>query len=1200
MSGLEAVVAVSLASNVLQFVDFTTRLCIRIREYSSTLSLPRRLSAHADRLLDLLQVLDGLAKTQNLPLGGQILTQCQKHAEDLSGLLESLKDDGKSRFSRVKKAWKSLGKDERLQEIQTILDSLVNILALQLHVETKSITNAIEVNTHSILERQEEQAAFLEDLHSVAKLKLQIDEYTSSAQPIWLVPTGRNPDFVGREGFLKTLNDRLSTKTNSVPIAVLCGLGGVGKSQIALEYLWQCKEQSPDLGAFWVHAANPARFLESYKRIAAEYNIPGRDDPNSDVLQIVRNWLEVHPHGPWLMVVDNVDDHSMFFGNPNSVGNTLRDYIPQSSRGSLVFTTRNRDVGLDLLPRRDPIMIASMEIEEARAMLGERIRSKSTTGEQLQLIERLTSLPLAISQAAAFMVKRHKSISDYIKLYDESEGMRIKLLGQRFNHHGREARQLESVVVTWWISFNLIKSENPRSAQMLSLMCHLDRQKIPYSLLILEDEDNFDFEEAIGVLESFSLITLSPQDSSCSTHSLVCIAVLAWLSEFENKRDETAVQALKAVSNLFPKGFFETWDTCSMLLPHAEAVLRYRLNTADQSTLFARADLLLNVSAYLRKIGVFEKSEIRAKESMDIFTQAFGSEDPKTLSSTANYAMIVGKRGRWEEAHELERKVLSVRVKTLGYRHRDTLESLNALGSSLQWQGRHKEAAQLHRRELDEKQKILNDNPSDPMLVLDVLIATNNIARGLASSGNLAEAEQMYRESLARSITAIGLLHPETFITRGQLAAVVRDRGNFEEAEQLYTTLLEDRVLILGESHPDTLITLSNLAILAGKQGNYQQAEETYRRVLEVEATVLGQNHPSTLNSIHNIACSLFQQAKVAEAEAMFKQCLRAQSSALWLHHPDLLLTRRNTAAVLRKQAKFTEANQLDTETLILADELGEDADAERLQTLANLANGLDEEGDLARAESIRRKELEIRRRIYGDEHPDTYSCLDKIADVVNRQGKWKEAVGLWRQVINHASETLGFDHEDVLRLLWNFSVVCRDNEDFVKAGGGFQEIFEARSRKQGPYNPSALESLIQLAWAQHRQEKHREAEASYRRYIAMIASASGPENSLISMAAHNLACILKYQDNSSEEAEIWFRRAYAGRAKTLGSDHVNTVNSLDHLLAHLADMGRADQAKALREQLDPQDCWPGSDERGSKEGAGAKIEEGSDEERKN
>ena len=153
------------------------------------------------------------------------------------------------------------------------------------------------------------------------------------------------------------------------------------------------------MSIFWVHATNTARFVESFKRIAHECKIPGRDNPELDMLQLVRNFLEAKYECKWLMIVDNVDDRNMFFEDHSYSDKSLSDYMPQTALGMLLYTTRNRDIAIDLDPSRDPIDVPSMNVHDARSLLGARVRAQSTEADQIKLLEELVYLPLAITQA---------------------------------------------------------------------------------------------------------------------------------------------------------------------------------------------------------------------------------------------------------------------------------------------------------------------------------------------------------------------------------------------------------------------------------------------------------------------------------------------------------------------------------------------------------------------------------------------------------------------------------------------------------------------------------------------------------------------------------------------------------------------------------------------------------------------------------
>ena len=751
---------------------------------------------------------------------------------------------------------------------------------------------------------------------------------------------------------------------------------------------------------FWIHAGNAAKFGESYKRIASELGIPGRDDPNVDELQLVRDWLEVKYECRWLLIVDNVDDRSVFFKRHPHTRKALREYVPQTSKGSILYTTRNRDIGMDLALDREPITVPSMDAQEARALLGQRLRTESTETEQLELLGELVYLPLAISQAVAYMAKRRKSVAEYIKIYRGSESTRVRLLGQRFNYHGREARPLESVVTTWWVSFNHIKTENPRAADILSAISFMDQQGIPFSLLIADEEDEFDFEEAMGLLEAFSLVTLDTHRHACNVHRLVSVAVQAWLGEYENTKDTIAVQILETLSDRFPDGSFESWPTCRKYIPHAEEVLRSSAVVNRATSQPAQASLLLKMSIFLRTQGRYEASELKAKASVEICERLYGLAHPDTLFAMASYAATMQLLGRYQDALLLQRQVLKLREKVLGISSRATLKSLNALGSNLQNLGQYKEAEEIHRRELIEKQSLLKKQPDDIDMQADVLIAKKNVARVLSNQRRFAEAEQLYREALKLHELLRGRLHPNVFITRGELAGTVKDQDRLNEAEQMYLDLLKDRSEVLGDRHPTTIITLNNLAIVAARQGNLQRADSMYRDALRISEEILGVYHPSTVNIIHNLACCNFDRKDYRQAVTDFRAVLEAQEKVLGPSHPHTMRTRRNLAIALRGDGDPEQGNKVDYETLKICNSLDENKEPEQLQTLDSLAKNLRDQERYEDAESIRRQELELLLASGADEKA-IQENLTNLAFLLSKQGKHDETEPIYKQILD-------------------------------------------------------------------------------------------------------------------------------------------------------------------------------------------------------
>ena len=926
------------------------------------------------------------------------------------------------------------------------------------------------------------------------------------------------------------------------------------------------KDKPTEVSVFWIHASNAARFVESYKRIASQCNIPGKDDPTLDVLQLVRDWLEMKYKCKWLMIIDNVDDRS-FFDRLTSAGKTLREYVPQSKNGTIIYTTRNRDIGVDLSPEKDPIFVPSMELEEARNLLGKHIRAESTEEEQLELLDALVYLPLAISQAVAYMAKRNISVTEYMMHYRRSESARTSLLEKSFSSHGRETRPLESVVTTWWISFNHIKSENPRAAELLSMMSFMDNQNVPFALFIRDDGETLDFEEAIGLLEAFSLIQLDTKRSACNVHRLVTVAVQRWLAKFEDKGNNLSGQALKTVADNFPYAYFENWSICRLYLPHAEAVLRSTPLGSSNSALHARATLLLNTSSYLRMQGQYEASRRGAEESMQLFESLYGKEHEDTLSSIANYAYSLHRCGHYQRGADLQREVLFARKKLLGYGHRATLDSLNALGSDLQVLGSYKEAEEIHREELNEKQRLLERNPGDLGLEADAIIALENVARVLSSQGRYAEAEVLQRQALERSISVNGYYHPSTFIGRGELAGTVRAQGRFAEAETMYEQLLEDRRKTLGQRHHDTLITLDNLATVKARLGKKQESEKLYREALKIELETLGEHHPSTVNTIHNLACCSSDKGDHQEAENGFRRCLEFQNASIGPRHLITMRTRHNLSATLRSLQKLEEAEWLARETLDLCDSMQENRDTERIEAFDRLAVIIANQERFEEAECLRRKELELRLEVHGGSHPDTVLCRSHLASLLVKQHRNEEAALIQNDILAYRSTVHGREHPETLSTLWNLALCYRDLEQFELAEAKYQELVDIHSEVNGPESEEALESLVQLSWVLQQQKNYAASEKNYRKVLKARLVGLGPEDPLTLMIMNNLSSVLDYQNKCCEESTTLQRHVYETRSRVLGPMHELSMKSLKFLAEHLYDQGKSDDADALLEK---------------------------------
>lgn len=397
-------------------------------------------------------------------------------------------------------------------------------------------------------------------------------------------------------------------------------------------------------------------------------------------MQLVTDWLENHYKLEWLMIIDNVDSIETFL-KIEIHGKPLIDYVPQSANGSVLYTSRNRDIGVDLTQDHDPIMITSMNLEEAQHLLGKDLISRSTSEDRRDLLEELDYLPLAINQAVAYMTKRRISIKEYLVLFRKSDSNKVRLLKHEFSDNGRETRRMESLATTFIVSFEYLRAEHPNAADLLSIMSYFDRQSIPRSCLQSENTDPLDFEDSIEFLIAFSFVTGDDQvreengdddglnadfdRKSYSMHRLVQLATRQWLKENKtDKEDAFASQAIQrfqtqmltmtpypidfALVSEYPfppmpytrtsmRGAMMPWGT------HHQALLAVQLHHPTTETRLAQASLHFEWAILAALDRNVTSAVAHATESLEIRSEILGREDFETCQSAALVAYCRGR-----------------------------------------------------------------------------------------------------------------------------------------------------------------------------------------------------------------------------------------------------------------------------------------------------------------------------------------------------------------------------------------------------------------------------------------------------------------------------------------------------------------------------------------------------------------------------
>ncbi|KAF2676251.1 kinesin light chain [Lentithecium fluviatile CBS 122367] len=694
--------------------------------------------------------------------------------------------------------------------------------------------------------------------------RLQLEVEAANGAPC-IIPFSRNNYFVGRELQLAELETKLFGGKQTTIMAIT-GPGGTGKSQLALELVYQTRQKNKKCSIFWIDASDIDTLYQSYASIAQKLDVRGWDDEKADMKQLVKLHLSSKGTRQWLLIFDNTDGMNLgSSGLSTAQAASLVDYLPQSELCSIVFTTTNSDTA-KRLASKNIVELGEMAPDTAKRMLENYLNTSVSRGEQQEaklLLQELLYLPLAIVQAAAYINTRNITLQDYrsqlLKHKEEVLKHRSELSERKLQEYDTKG----PVTTTLLISMDQIRSSDSLAADYLFLAACVDRKDIPLDLL--EASSPREREDAIKVLNSYALVTRRPADSALDLHQLVHRALRRWLQKQE-MLDQWTLQAIARLLKVFPDHNHGSRSKWRRLLPHAKYALSHSFPEQEGAD---RMALVWKSAMTLLSDGRYNESEELFVQVIETFKRVLGDEHPDTLTSMANLASTYWNQGRWKEAEELEVQVIETFKRVLGDEHPDTLTSMANLASTYRNQGRWKEAEELFVQVMEMRKRVLRDEHPD------TLTSMANLASTYWNQGRWKEAEELEVQVMDTFKRVLGGEHPDTLTSMANLASTYRNQGRWKEAEELEV------------QHPDTLTSMANLASTYENQGRWKEAEELFVQVMETFKRVLGDEHPDTLTSMANLAHTWKSQGRSEEAISLTEKCFELQKQIVSPHHPN-------------------------------------------------------------------------------------------------------------------------------------------------------------------------------------------------------------------------------------------------------------------------------------------------------------------------
>jgi tetratricopeptide (TPR) repeat protein len=655
--------------------------------------------------------------------------------------------------------------------------------------------------------------------------------------PIWNLTHRQNPNFTGREDLLRSLHEALTSGKSAALTQVIHGLGGVGKTQTAIEYAY--RHQNEYNLIWWIRSEEPATLAADYAALAEPLQLQERDaQDQTSITKAVHRALA--QRSGWLLIFDNAESPEQ-----------IEPYL--SGTGHVLVTSRNPAFG----GVAHPLQVEEMRPNEAVELLLKRAArdQNATTADReaaAELAQELGCLPLALNQAAAYVDATAADFASYLRLFRTQQKERLK----DGRNLGRDERTIDG---TWELAIKMLEKLSPAAAQLMNVCAFLAPDDIPRDILQAGKQylpeplsqavaDESHWNDAMQALRRYSLAERSAE--VISVHRLVQAVVRARLNQAAEK--EWAVAAVSVVNDAFPfkEEDLQTWTPSARLLPHALASSAYgeQLQVAVEQ----RGRLLNNVGLYLRERAEFKA----AKEALE-----------RSLAAG-------------ETAYGPNHSVVATRLSNLGL-------VLDGMGDYYGARAHHERALKIHEATLD---------PNDPRIA----VIASNLGTVLRSLGDFSGARAHLERALRISEAAFGPDHPQVGTSLNNLGLVLEDSGDLERAQGYFERALKIAEATYGPDHPHVSIRLNNLGLLLLRLNDFSGGRALLERAVKIDEASYGTSHPQVARRLHSLGLALKRLGDLEGARAHYERALQIDETAFGPSHPDVAVDLNNLGRVLQ------------------------------------------------------------------------------------------------------------------------------------------------------------------------------------------------------------------------------------------------------------------------------------------------------------
>ncbi|KAK2761543.1 hypothetical protein FQN54_001371 [Arachnomyces sp. PD_36] len=1111
MSGAEALAVVGIIANFAQVVDATVTVVKRVANFCNDVNELPKVLKDIELRLPLLavtlqkrsdeEVLKALSETERKALAN-VLSHLQSKAQELKTLLDTVFPAENA--SAWEKGWKAAKSFRQEKKAQAILN------------EIESYFQYLELN----------------DFHPVkpASDTLPLPSAKEPWKPLFVVNIRREGDLIGREDVMERITDSLSHEDKHNRIAIVA-LGGLGKTRVALEYAMRYKN-SDKISVFWIHASSKARISEAYGKIAEKVKIPGYEHAQDKGLELVKDWFESESSGKWLMVIDNADDIDLLYGSER-----LADYFPRSDNGSCIMTTRNKQVGFKFA-NTSMVLLETLDLDRSQELLSSKLLDEFDPKQCADLAQELEGIPLALVQAAAFITMNSIDIEEYLELYRESPSSQVSLLSEDFEDSVRDRETKNPVAATWSISFEYIERHAPLAGELLKMMCILDYQSIPLSLL-QADNSQHGVVKALGTLQAFCLIhpgNSKGKNRKYDMHRLVHISMRNWLALHDQLSVWTA-RTLKLFAAKFPNvedTGHEEVDVCAVYLPHALFVLASNeLGGANEDEIppvfqqqkmigehaeddvicaCCAATLMIDLSISYDLFDNNKEFLVWSSKAYTLRRFVYGEQHSETVSSLFYVAAAYYHLGQQEKAMGLGMKALGY-IESGGYP-----PSLVAKGHEIR-ASIYSESDMLQEAEESFKKMVEIRRDFFGSQQPQTLKAIIDLAMFYSEQERCKEAEKLVDEVLNVRMATSYRKHPSNIVCLETLCNTYYHSERYDEAVQVIEELYAIHQEIFGPNHSHTLINRVDMVILHEKQGRYDDALQQLAELLERSIKFRGPEDPVTLQLMAKLSDSYEEKGLGDKAENLRTQVLDAHVRMSVPQSPAVARELRALSSLYEGQGRYKEAEPL-RERVVQTEKarVGEDS-REVILSLCELGINYSYQGLHEKASEYQYDSLQLPFEFPDFKRSTFITRMLSIADGWVENGNISDGEKMARDAVRAARQYLEPTYIPTISALTKLADVCVENYSFEEAEKLYREALDKRSRFA---KPNVAQNMTKLAQVLRRRGSLGEAETLALEAKDILSTIQNPNNSKLTVNMSTLADIYQRQGRYSEAESLY------------------------------------------------------------------------------